>query len=46
MVVPIRNSQRAVIGTLGVANASERTFTSEEIASLQASGAELRRFAP
>ncbi len=36
----------AVIGTLGVANAGERTFTSEEIAALTASAAELRRFAP
>lgn len=46
IVVPIRNGEGAVIGTLGVANACERTFTSEEIASLQASAGELRRFAP
>ncbi|MBL9141701.1 MAG: chorismate synthase [Phycisphaerae bacterium] len=46
IVVPVRGADGAVIGTLGVANAGERTFTSEEIACLNAAAAELRRFAP
>ncbi len=45
IVVPIRNAQGRSMGTLGVANARERTFTSQETALLQACAQELRRFA-
>jgi chorismate synthase len=46
IVVPIRSVDGAVIGTLGVANAGERTFRSEEIAALESAARGVRRFAP
>jgi chorismate synthase len=46
IVVPIRDARDEVVGTLGIANAGERTFRSEEIASLEACARLLRRFAP
>ncbi len=46
MVVPVRGTSGQVIGTLGVANAGERTFAAEEVALLEACANAIRCFAP
>ena len=45
MVVPVR-SGTAMVGTLGIANTGERTFTDEETALLIECGSSLLRFRP
>ena len=45
IVVPVRAGAR-LVGTLGIANRGERTFTEAETARLCACGASLARFAP
>lgn len=46
IVVPIFNEQKHVVGTLGVANRNERTFTKSETDQLIECGSALMRFAP
>lgn len=45
IVVPVRNGT-AIVGTLGIANTAERTFTDEETALLIECGSSLLRFRP
>lgn len=46
IVVPVRDAHDEVVGTLGIANAGERTFRSEEIAALEECARHLLRFRP